>query len=81
MAKSQVLVTFPRDDVTNAAVGCVVLKIKYLGCRLAHLVSQVSHVLRLCSGPGFDSRPGSLCCVSLPLCHPVSCHYFQLYSQ
>ena len=28
---------------------------------------------RLCSGPGFDSRPGSLCCMSLPISYPASC--------
>ena len=34
---------------------------------LAQLVAQVSHALRLCSGPGFNSCPGSLCCASLAL--------------
>ena len=43
------------------------LESKLLGRRLAWLVEWASHVLRLCSGPGFDSRPGSLCCMSLPL--------------
>ena len=40
------------------------------GCCLAQLVERVSSVQRLCprcSGPGFDSRPEFLCCVSLPL--------------
>ena len=45
---------------------------------LAHLVERAPHVPRLCSGPGFDSRPGSLCCVSLPLSLPLSCHIFIL---
>ena len=38
-----------------------------LGCRLAQLVERASHLLRPCSGPGFNSQPGSLCCLSLPL--------------
>ena len=44
-----------------------------LGRCLAQLVARATHVPRFCSGPGFDSRPGSPCCVSLPLSHPVSC--------
>ena len=41
--------------------------------------ARATHVPRLCSGPGFDSRPGSLCCVSLPLSYPVSCLSLHLY--
>ena len=40
------------------------------GRRLGHWVERASHVQRLCprgSGPGFQSWPGALCCVSLPL--------------
>ena len=47
-----------------------------LGRYLAQLVERVSHVPRLCSGPGFDSQPGFLCCVSLPLSLPFSSHIF-----
>ena len=39
-----------------------------LGCCLAQLVVQASHVQRLCphcSDPGFESRPSVLCCMSL----------------
>lgn len=46
------------------------LKVDYLGCRLALLVEWASHVQSICphgSGPGFHSRPGALCCASLPL--------------
>ena len=39
---------------------------------LAKWVERASHVLRLCSGPRFDS----LCCMSLSLSLPVSCHIF-----
>ena len=39
----------------------------HLTTHLAQLVKRASYVLRLCSRPGFDSRPGSLCCMSLPL--------------
>ena len=46
---------------------------------LCTAISWVSHVPRPCSGPGFDSRPGSLCCVSLSC--PVSCHPLQLCYQ
>ena len=42
-------------------------EIAITGRHLAQLVAQAFHVLRLCSRPGFDSWPGSLCCVSLPL--------------
>ena len=42
-----------------------------LGRRLSQLGERPSHVPRLCSGPGFDSRPGSLCCVSLLLSHSL----------
>ena len=41
-----------------------------LGCRLPQWVARASHVQRLCprcSGSGFDSRQGSLCCVLLLL--------------
>ena len=48
------------------------------GCRLARSVARAPHVPRLCSRPGFDSWPGSLCCVALPLSYPVSCHTLQL---
>ena len=56
------------------------------GRRLAQLVECAPHVPRLCSGPGFDSRPGSLCCVSLPLSlslclPPCFLSYLQLYFQ
>ena len=52
-----------------------------LGRRIAQSVARATHVPRLCSGPGFDSRPGSLCCVSLPVSYPVSCLTLQLYYQ
>ena len=39
---------------------------------------RATHVLRLCSGPWFESQPRSLCCVSLPLSYPVSCHTLPL---
>ena len=51
------------------------------GRRIAQSVARATHVPRLCSGPGFDSRPGSLCCVSLPVSYPVSCLSLQLYYQ
>ena len=52
------------------------------GHRLAQLVERASHVLRLCSGPGFDSRSGSLCCMSLLLSRsPCILSYLQLYCQ
>ena len=64
-------------DMTSSALLCrwtkqwlCPIKTSHLGRRFAQLVEQVSHVQRLCprcSRPGFDSRPGSLCCVSLPL--------------
>ena len=40
-----------------------------LGRCLAQLVERASHVQRLCpccSSPGFESRPGASCCVSIP---------------
>ena len=42
-----------------------------IGRRLAQLVERASHVPRLCNGPRFDSRPGSFCCMSLPLSLPL----------
>ena len=64
-------------DMTSSALLCrwtkqwlCPIKTSHLGRRFAQLVEQVSHVQRLCprcSRPGFDSRPGSLCCVSFPL--------------
>ena len=36
-----------------------------------------THVPRLCSIPGFNSQPRSLCCLSLPRSYPVSCHTLQ----
>ena len=42
----------------------------YWGHHLPQWAGQAFHVQRLCprcSGPGFESRPGALCCVSLPL--------------
>ena len=51
------------------------------GRRIAQSVVRATHVPRLCSGPGFDSRPGSLCCVSLPVSYPVSCLTLQLHYQ
>ena len=52
------------------------------GCRLAQLVERTPHVLRLCSGHGLDSWPGSLCCVSLPLfLSPRFLPYLQLTHQ
>ena len=62
------------------AAGCWIIrhgmisKSHVTGCHLAQLVEWASHVLRLCSGPGFDSCSVSLCCVSLSLSLPVSCH-------
>ena len=41
-----------------------------LGRCLAQLVKKVSHLQRLCRrcrGPRFNSRPGSICCMSIPL--------------
>ena len=38
-------------------------KTQIAGHRLAELVASMTHVQRLCSGPGFDSRPG------VPLLH------------
>ena len=53
--------------------------------RLAQLVEQASHVLRLCPhcrGPGFDSWPwDQLLRVPPPLSNPVSCHLLQLCYQ
>ena len=49
-----------------------VWKSKFEISRLAWLVAGTTHVPRLCSGPGFDSRPRLFCCVSLS--YPVSCH-------
>ena len=46
------------------------------GRRLALVVERASHVQRrcpCCSGPGLESLPGILCCVSLPLSHSFSC--------
>uniref|UniRef100_A0A671TU93 Transmembrane channel-like protein n=1 Tax=Sparus aurata TaxID=8175 RepID=A0A671TU93_SPAAU len=37
--------------------------------------ARVSHVPRLCSGPRFDSRPGSVCCVSPPSLSPCFLSY------
>ena len=51
-------------------------KAKFKGRRLVQLVERAPHVLRLCSGPRFDSQPGSLCCVPLPLSLPVHSHIF-----
>ena len=51
------------------------------GHRIAHSVARTTHVPRLYSRPGFDSRPRSLCCVSLPVSYPVSCPILQLYYQ
>ena len=48
-----------------------------MGRRIAQSVARATHVPRLCNGPGFDSRPGSLCCVSLPISYPVSCPTLQ----
>ena len=49
---------------------------------LAQWVERTSHVPRLCSGPGFDSQPGSLCCLSLPLSlAPCFLSYLQLFYQ
>ena len=42
-------------------------KFDVLGHSLAQRVQCASHLPRLYSGPGFDSRPGSLFYVSLPL--------------
>ena len=49
------------------------------GRRLAKLLERASHVQRLwpcCIGPKVESRPGALCCILLPLSHPVSYHVF-----
>ena len=62
----------------------LVKNVKFAGCRLAQLVEQTSNVQRLCprcSGPRFDSWPGSLCCVSPPSPQPVSCPNLQLFHQ
>ena len=39
---------------------------------------NVRSTTRLCSGHGFESRPRSPCCTSLPLSYPVSCHTLRL---
>ena len=73
--------SFSSDTTGNQISWCkdlIILKVWILRCHLARLVVCATHVLRLCSGPGFDSRPGSFCCVSLPLSYPVSCHTVQL---
>ena len=46
---------------------CLIKVMDKVGRCLAQLVEHVSHVLSLCGGPRFDFRPGSFCCVSLPL--------------
>ena len=51
------------------------------GRRLAQLVACASHVPRLCSGPGFCSRPRSFCCVSLPSLTLFPVTIFELYCQ
>ena len=63
-----------RCNITRGAIDCSEwisdVRNPIWGCCLAQLIEQASHVQRLCpcySGPRFDSRPGSLCCVSLPL--------------
>ena len=41
-----------------------------MGCCLVQLAEQASHVQRICpccSGPGFESQPGTLCCKWVPL--------------
>ena len=53
-------------------ISIVNIKNQTLGRCLAQLVEQASHVQRL----WFDSRPGSLCCVSLPSLSP--CFLFPL---
>ena len=48
---------------------------KNMGRHLAQLVEWASQVQMLCprcSGPGFESRPGALCCVSILLNPPLS---------
>ena len=56
-------VRYPQEGIDNNCTKfCANLR-----RHLTQLVERAPHVLSLCSGPRFDSRPGSLCCVSLPL--------------
>ena len=61
------LVSTPTSvDVSTTHTDVVGVTPTLSGRHLAQLVEHASHV-RLCSKPGFNSRPGSLCCVSFPL--------------
>ena len=62
----KVLFLLPVSPMTEWKVKTVVP-----GTPFSSVGSGASHVPRLCSGPGFDSWPESLCCVSLPLSLPL----------
>ena len=53
----------------------------HVGHCLAQLVERASHVLRLCSRPRFDSRPGPVVAGHSPSLSPCFLSYLQLYYQ
>ena len=60
---------FQQSEAGHEENGCLV-KMTFTGRHLPHWVEQAAHVQRVCprcSGPGLESRPGALCCVSLLL--------------
>ena len=52
----------------------------WMGCRLAQWAEHMSHVPRLCSGPGFDFRPWSLL-LAPPSLSPCFLSYLELFYQ